>query len=122
MKRTIAAVLIFAGFSAFAQTQSFRFPCAGISSAHAGEDWNPTLLIAQEKDEFAFENTDHIKDSLAAIYRNNPAHATTNARNANPHVTTAPAAPVMNRNFSANNFNNSTPNDNSIAIANNGHL
>ncbi len=122
MKRTFAAVLIFAGLSAFSQTQSFRFPCAGVSApANPHEDWNPTLICKEEPDEFAGENTDHIKDSLAAIYRNNNS-AHSNQRSTNPSVAANPPAPVLNRNFTANNFNNSTPNDNSIAISNSGQL
>lgn len=123
MKRTFAAVLIFAGFTAYSQTQAFRFPCLGVSSqANEQADWNPTLLVAEEADEFAYNNTDHIKDSLAAIYRNHSNNSTQAQRNGNPNTASSPAAPILNRNFSGNNFNNSTPNDNSIAVANNGHL
>jgi len=123
MKRTFAAVLIFAGLSAFSQTQSFRFPCAGISAmANANEDWNPNLISTQEPDEFANGNADHIKDSLANIYRKNNFSQHSNQRGENPNVATNPSAPTLNRNFAGNNFNNSTPNDNSIAIANNGQL
>jgi hypothetical protein len=124
MKRTFAAVLIFAGLSAFAQTQSsFRFPCAGVSApVNEHQDWNPTLIIAEEDDEFAYENTDAIKDSLTNLYKNNHTSSAQTQRNSNPAVATVPAAPILNRNFSANAFNNSTPNDNNIAVANNGHL
>jgi hypothetical protein len=120
MKKIVTSILILSGLTSFSQTQSFRIPCSGVSSAsNATDDWNPSLIFTEEPDEFANGNTNGIKDSLAAIYR------TGNHRenfSAAQRIATTPAAPTLNRNFAGNGFNNSTPNDNAIAIANNGHL
>ena len=124
MKKILAALLILSGFNLSSQTQSFRIPCSGVSS-NATEDWNPTLIVSEEPDEFANAGINAVKDSLAAIYRTHRSYNQSgqNLRQTNPqHTATNPPAPVLNRNFAGNGFNNSTPNDNAIAIANNGHL
>jgi hypothetical protein len=126
MKRTFAAVLIFAGLNGFAQsTSSFRFPCAGVSSeTNSALDWNPTLTVVEQPDAAAEENNTVMKDSLAAIYRTgNHAQTISSQRNSAPQqIASAPNAPTLGLNFAGNTYNNSTPCDNEIAIANNGQL
>ncbi|HET6991636.1 MAG TPA: hypothetical protein VFJ43_09950, partial [Bacteroidia bacterium] len=119
MKRIFTAILVFVGLSGFAQTTtSFRIPCSGVSTeASSKQEWNPTLSAAEEPDAAAQENTTAIKDSLAAIYRMGNHHAVSTQRSAS-----GPNPPTLGTNFAGNTYNNSTPCDNEIAIANNGHL
>lgn len=118
MKKLLAACFVLGSLNAFAQqSTSYTIPCAGVSpAADLNTDWNPTLMVT-EADGIDQEASQQIKDSLAAIYRNH-----SNANTAVQRTATSPAAPVVGASFTGNGFNNSTPCDNEIAIANNGHL
>lgn len=118
MKNLLAAFFLLGSLSVAAQqTSSWRIPCAGVSPpAVEAADWNPTLTVT-EADGLDEEASEEIKDSLSAIYRNHHRQNTATQRSA-----TSPAAPVMGANFAGNGFGNSTPCDNEVAIANNGHL
>lgn len=119
MKKILAAFFFLGCFSAFAQTTSFRIPCGGISPpANEKEDWLPTLTVAREADQLDEETGGAVKDSLSAVYRNRPHTRTaSSARSAS-----APGAPVVGTTFAGNGYGSSTPCDNEIAVANNGHL
>lgn len=117
MKKLLAAFLLL-GVAASAQTYSYRIPCAGVSpAADERSDWNPTLTVT-EADQQNDEASAAIKDSLSALYRH--PHASTQ-RQQNPSAQSV-AAPVIGATFAGNGFGNSTPCDNEVAIANNGHL
>ncbi|HLG03699.1 MAG TPA: T9SS type A sorting domain-containing protein [Bacteroidia bacterium] len=124
MKRTLLLTALLGSLTLFSQQSTpFLIPCGGISAAPDSEaDWNPSLTVI-EADHSNKEANARIKDSLAALYRNKPGNgqqARLEQPPANPAAT--PLAPVVGDNFSGNAFNNSTPNDNEVAIANNGHL
>lgn len=117
MKKIYTSFFLLLGCALFAQrSDTYRFPCAGISPpADLSTDWNPSLTVT-EADGVDEEASQQIKDSLAALYRDGSQSVSTQ-RSAAP-----PAAPVMGANFAGNGFGNSTPCDNEVAIANNGHL
>jgi hypothetical protein len=118
MKKILLFAAAFFTLNTFAQSTSFHIPCAGTSSpANVAEDWNPTLVVVEQPDP-AEDNNPAIKDSLAALYRNGEKRSTQPAQRS----AAAPTAPVVGLNFQGNSFNSSTPNDNEIAIANNGQL
>jgi hypothetical protein len=118
MKKLLPCILVFSALNAFAQSTSFQIPCAGTSSpAITSEDWNPTLQVIEHTNPSGDIRT-QIKDSLAAIYRTGSTSSTPNAQRS----AAAPTAPVVGLNFMGNGFNSGTPNDNEIAIGNNGHL
>lgn len=118
MKKILSCLFVACALNAFAQSTSFQIPCAGTSSpANPSEDWNPTVQVIEHNNPSRDLRT-QIKDSLAALYRTgNSGNAHTGQRSA-----AAPTAPVVGTNFAGNGFNSGTPNDNEIAIANNGHL
>lgn len=118
MKKLITLFFLVPAITGFSQSTSFRFPCAGTSSpADESHDWNPTLQVIEQPDP-AEDNNPAIKDSLAAIYRTGKRSPAQNVQRS----AATPAAPVIGLNFPGNTFNSSTPNDNEIAIANNGQL
>ncbi|MDQ3109444.1 MAG: T9SS type A sorting domain-containing protein [Bacteroidota bacterium] len=119
MKKSLLITICFSAFNAFAQSTSFQIPCAGASSpAVASQDWNPTVAVIEHTNP-AKDLRKEIKDSLAAIYRTGGSAAPQNAQRSSA---VAPAAPVIGLNFLGNGFNSGTPNDNEIAIGNNGQL
>jgi hypothetical protein len=119
MKKLLLCALSLYALQAFAQSTSFHIPCGGISSpADASQDWNPTLQVIEHTNP-ARDVRQAIKDSLAAIYRTGGASSATNAQRSSA---AAPSAPSLGLNFAGNGFNSSTPNDNEIAIGNNGHV
>ncbi|HEU4718826.1 MAG TPA: T9SS type A sorting domain-containing protein [Bacteroidia bacterium] len=117
-KLTFVAAVILPAL-VFAQVSTpMRIPPAGVSAPpDEKKDWNPVLVQTVEADEISDEADPRIKDSLAALYRGKKHPAQQAQRTA-----TQPGAPVMGINLNGNGFNNSTPNDNEVAIANNGHL
>jgi hypothetical protein len=118
MKKLLPCLFAFGALNAFAQSTSFQIPCAGTSSpVVVSEDWNPTLQVIEHTNP-SIDVRSQIKDSLAAIYRTGNSGSTQNAQRS----AVAPTAPVLGTNFAGNAFNNGTPNDNEIAIGNNGHL
>ncbi len=118
MKKFLLSIFALYSINAFSQSTSYQIPCAGTSSpAIESEDWNPTLSVIEHNNP-AIDLRKEIKDSLAAIYRTGERTAFPNAQRS----AVAPTAPVVGSNFLGNAFNNGTPNDNEIAIANNGHL
>jgi hypothetical protein len=121
MKNIFAAVFLLGSLAAFSQTStSFRIPCGGVSAQpNPAEDWNQSLLVI-EADHSNKEARAQIKDSLAALYRNRPHTASASA--ATQRSASAPAAPFVGASFAGQGFSSGTPNDNEVAIANNGHL
>lgn len=118
MKKFLSCLFVAGALNAFAQSTSFQIPCAGTSSpADPSEDWNPTLQIIEHNNPSRDLRT-QIKDSLAALYRTGNSGNTPAAQRS----AAAPTAPVVGTNFAGNGFNSGTPNDNEIAIGNNGHL
>jgi hypothetical protein len=118
MKKFLTLAFLLPAIYSFSQSTSFRIPCAGTSSpADESRDWNPTLQVIEQPDP-AEDNNPVLKDSLAAIYRTGKKSSAQNVQRS----AASPAAPVIGLNFNGNGFNSSTPNDNEIAIANNGHL
>lgn len=118
MKKLLPFLFAFCALNAFAQSTSFQIPCAGTSSpVDESQDWNPTLSVIEHTNP-AVDIRTEIKDSLAALYRTGNTNSTQNVQRS----AVAPNAPVVGTNFAGNAFNNGTPNDNEIAIGNNGHL
>ena len=120
MKTFCTNLLIIASLNCIAQTTPpFHIPCAGLSTAvNSNEDWNPNFSIVEAPDGASKNNNKQLKDSLAAIYRKgNHSNNAYSQRNASTI-----AAPTLGLNFAGNGYNNSTPCDNAVAIANNGHL
>ncbi|CAN5731647.1 hypothetical protein BH11BAC7_BH11BAC7_31710 [soil metagenome] len=118
MKKLLLSIFALYSINAFSQSTAYHIPCAGTSSpAIASEDWNPTLSVIRHNDP-AVDLRKQIKDSLAAIYRTGTRTSFPNAQ----RTAIAPTAPVVGLNFAGNGFNNGTPNDNEIAIADNGQL
>jgi uncharacterized lipoprotein YajG len=117
MKQILLISAVFAmSFCQAQQTTNFVIPCAGISApADPSKDWNPVLTIT-EADQSDEEASVAIKDSLSRLYQKHLT-GTSNQRSAS-----APNAPVVGTSILGNGFNSGTPNDNEIAIANNGHL
>jgi hypothetical protein len=121
MKKFILPLLLIASAPAFAQqSTSFLIAPAGLSApADSSSDFFPNLQVI-EADHSDEEGNQQIKDSLAAIYKNRP-HVSSNARQVAPNTASVPA-PVVGSTFAGNSFGSGTPNDNEVAIANNGHL
>ncbi|MBI3509396.1 MAG: T9SS type A sorting domain-containing protein [Bacteroidetes bacterium] len=122
MKKFLSALFFLGSITAFSQTTtSFRIPCSGQSTApDPAHDPAPAIVHVNEADNIDDESDPRIKDSLEKLYRH-PRTENSTARNSNPQIQSVPA-PVVNRTFAGNGFGNSTPCDNEIAIANNGHL
>lgn len=94
---------------------------AVVNMAATVDDFVPVLqCIEQPKPANEAEYT-RIKDSLSAIYRSSTRQHYVNA-SAQLRSSVTPATPIMGSNFQGNGFNNGTPNDNEIAIGNNGEL
>ncbi len=118
MKNLFISFLLLFAISGFSQSTSYQIPYNGTSSpVNLQEDWNPTLQVIEQPNP-SEDNNPAIKDSLANLYRNKKNSASTK----NLRTASAPASPIVGLNFQGNGYNSSTPNDNEIAIANNGQL
>jgi hypothetical protein len=100
----------------FAQTHpartSFSIPISGVNDGNVHPDPNVTVRCV-ERPQQSSSGLQQTKDSLAALYRN---------RNSAQPAPAALPAPVVGASFQGNAFNNGTPTDNEVAIANNGQL
>ncbi|MFI5148797.1 MAG: T9SS type A sorting domain-containing protein [Bacteroidia bacterium] len=97
----------------------FVFPLkATLNVGQVKEDWNPVLRNLEMPSPIPGseqQRVNAIKDSLEHVYAGSE-HAQREMQTA-----TAPA-PLLNRNFQGNTYNNSVPNDNELAVSNGGKL
>ncbi|HTL81745.1 MAG TPA: T9SS type A sorting domain-containing protein [Bacteroidia bacterium] len=118
MKNIFTALFLAGSFAGYAQqSTSFSIPCSGVSAdADPSHDWFTQLNTAVEADQ-QDEESDFLKDSVRELFplKQREEHSAL-------HSAVVVPAPVVGTNFAGNNFNNSTPCDNEVAIANNGHL
>ncbi len=94
---------------------------AVINSSGIDNSYNPVVRPVELPKPISGSRLDIIKDSLAQRYPAQNASAQNN-RQQPTQATASVSAPYLNRNFGGNNFNNSTPNDNEIAISDSGKI
>lgn len=105
----------------FAQERLFTIPISGVQNvSNIQEDWNPQLLNVEQEvgDEFADQKLlEERKEALWTKIKNNAKQVRPAASDRNEVDT-----PYVWRNFAGNLYNNSVPNDNSIAVSNSGYV
>jgi len=120
MKKIILALSFFSMCVLHAQqSTTFQIPKAGESDPHAATpDYNPVLRVVEMPAVAGKSELQRVKDTLEVLY---PKKTVASVSAANQRSSSVPA-PTVGRTFAGNLFNNSTPNDNEIAIGNNGSL
>jgi hypothetical protein len=118
----VSSCIITSAYAQPSSSTSYRVQRAGVVSlAETDNDYAPILQRIEQPKPANDLQYDQIKDSLAQIYRSaTRQHKSASvARSGSASVV---AAPTMGINLQGNPFGGSTPNDNEIAIGNNGEL
>jgi hypothetical protein len=120
MKKIILALSLLNMCVSYAQqSTSFEIAKAGESDPYnTSPDYNPVLRVVEMPAVAGKSELQRVKDTLELLY---PKKTFTSGNSVNQRSSSVPA-PTVGRTFAGNLFNNSTPNDNEIAIGNNGSL